>query len=156
MRKVLCRGAIIEETLESLRSAGNHGTEGVVMWLSNGIQSPISIAEIFVPQYSAGELYFEIPPDGMRGLMRYLRAKRLALAVQVHSHPRRAFHSWFDDRDAVPRHVGALSIVVPRFANHVSINNFKRVCAFYRLSGDNHWLRILRNDLSDYFEIETP
>ena len=67
---------------------------------------------------------FHIPPEGMTALYAELRHKRLMVAAQVHSHPQEAFHSKADDRWAIVRHEGALSLVVPHFAQATTLDRF--------------------------------
>jgi hypothetical protein len=76
----------------------------------------------------------------MTALMAHLRARKLGLAAQVHSHPGRAFHSEADDAWASVRHEGALSVVVPNFAAGVNVGNFLQSVATFRLSPDDRWL----------------
>ena len=63
----------------------------------------------------------------------------MLIAAQVHSHPEEAFHSQADDNWAILRHLGALSIVVPYFANQTSVGNFLRQVAIFRLNDANQW-----------------
>lgn len=91
----------------------------------------------------------------MRDLMLHLRDSRQCLAAQVHSHPGRAFHSLYDDHQAVVRHEGALSIVVPRFGKCVTVHNLQRLCAFYRLTHDDAWVRIGREHIPKHLDVAT-
>ena len=56
--------------------------------------------------------------------------------AQVHSHPGEAFHSPADDRWAIPRQVGALSIVLPFFAAGISEETFFEQAAVFTLSNN--------------------
>jgi proteasome lid subunit RPN8/RPN11 len=144
----------VAATLDSLRDAGREGKERVVLWLSSRPATPGStITEIFVPEQIAEVDYFRIPPSGMRALMAHLRAHRLGLAAQVHSHPGRAFHSRADDRWAIVRHQGALSLVVPNFAEAVMAENFCTAIASYRLNPDDQWLEITAVHLPLFLEL---
>jgi hypothetical protein len=68
-----------------------------------------------------------------------LRDRDLMVAAQVHTHPHEAFHSAADDRWAIVRHVGALSLVLPDFAQKTSIDSFLNEAAVFRLSDRNEW-----------------
>ncbi|MHC2297262.1 hypothetical protein ACVJBD_001468 [Rhizobium mongolense] len=72
-------------------------------------------------------------------LLAHLREKRLRVLAQIHSHPGRAFHSEADDEWAIVRHAGALSLVLPRFAQEATVDNFLGLAATYVLSTQNRW-----------------
>ncbi len=132
--------AVVEQTLAFLKDAGTqHDSEGVVLWLGKRSDAGIAVSKAFIPQQIASSDYFHIPPASMTALLRHLGDTRTFIAAQVHSHPRKAFHSHADDTWAIVRHVGALSIVVPDFAATTSIHNFMAKAAAYRLSPDNTW-----------------
>lgn len=143
-----CPARLVEQTLESLRAAGQHGTEGVVLWLARRpLVDGAVIVKAFVPEYTARADVFRIPPSAMTALMTHLRTQRLALAAQVHSHPALAFHSQSDDAWAIVRHEGALSIVVPYFAHGVTADSFLAKTATFRLSSEDRWLPVSPDDL---------
>ncbi|SRR5260370_2496867 len=154
MTLLFCPAPLIDETLEALRDAGRQGKERVVLWLAPRrlMEGPI-IAEIYVPLQEAAEVYFRIPAKGMTALMTHLRARRLALVAQVHSHPGRAFHSRADDEWAVVRHEGGISIVVPRFAAGVTATNFMAKAAVFRLSSEDRWLEVPPADTPQFLQI---
>ncbi|WP_258767898.1 hypothetical protein [Bradyrhizobium arachidis] len=142
---------MVDETLEILRAAGRRGTEGIVLWLARRPLGDGSlIAEAFVPEHTAEVDVFRIPPTGMTALMVHLKARKLALAAQVHSHPAEAFHSRADDAWAIVCHEGALSIVVPQFAKGVTAANFLDRSASFCLSPDDRWLEVPAHDLPQY------
>ncbi|WP_316213766.1 MULTISPECIES: hypothetical protein [unclassified Bradyrhizobium] len=111
------------------------------------------IVEAFIPEYTARADVFRIPPASMTALMVHLRSQKLALAAQVHSHPKLAFHSETDDKWAIVRHEGALSIVVPHFAKGVTAANFIEKTATFRLSAEDRWLPVLPYDLPKHLEL---
>jgi hypothetical protein len=154
MSALRCPAQVVDATIRSLQEAGQSRTERVVLWLAKRPLVPGSAIEVaYVPEQKAAIDYFRIPPASMSALMSHLRANRLALAAQVHSHPHRAFHSQADDKWAIVRHEGALSLVVPYFAAGVTAENFADAIAAYRLSADDRWLEIGRADLPSYFEV---
>lgn len=145
---------MFEDSLLALRSAGRDYNEGVVLWLTLSLREPVHITDLYVPENSSSALHFAISPGAMRDVMRHLRRTRQYVAAQMHSHPGRAFHSERDDEQAIVRHEGALSIVVPRFADRVTTQNAERLCAFYTLTADDAWVRIPRESLTAYLEVE--
>src|SRR5437763_818131 len=90
---------------------------------------------------------FHIPPAGMTALHAELRRGRLMVAAQVHSHPGPAFHSKADDRWAIVRHEGALSLVVPDFAVNTTVSNFLDRSKVYRFSASAEWVLVPRLEL---------
>jgi proteasome lid subunit RPN8/RPN11 len=155
MTMLRCSTALIDQTLESLRAAGRRGTEGVVLWLAKRpLADDAVIVETFVPEHTAEVDVFRIPPSGMSAMMAHLRARKLVLAAQVHSHPAHAFHSKADDAWAIVRHEGALSIVVPYFAAGVTARNFLERSATFRLSNDDRWLPVRPSELPERLELD--
>ena len=154
MNALRCPTPVIEDTLAYLRAAGRDGKECVVLWLTARPVVPGAIvAEAYRPEQQAAMDRFWIPPPAMSALMSHLRTRKLGLAAQVHSHPQRAFHSRADDEWAVVRHEGALSIVVPDFADGVGIDNFLDRIAVFSLSADDRWIDIERAALSQHIEV---
>jgi hypothetical protein len=74
--------------------------------------------------------------------MKKLKATRMMLVAQMHTHPLEAFHSPADDRWAILRHLNAYSIVLPWFASTTSLNNFKTNAATFVLNHSNNWIEI--------------
>lgn len=154
MTALRCPRDLVEETLAHLREAGRDGRECVVFWLTDRPVRPGALVrEAYRPDQHAARDIFRIPPKAMTGLMAHLRARRLSLAVQVHSHPGRAFHSRADDVWAVVRHEGALSIVVPDFAKRIDALTFLSMAATFRLSADDQWVGISHDELFFHLEI---
>jgi hypothetical protein len=150
---ISCPSAVVATTLGMLQDAGAEGCECVVLWLSNRGSGTKCIVEAYRPEQRATENRFWIPEAGMTALMRHLRSAKLSLAAQVHSHPRRAFHSEIDDANAVVRHEGGLSIVVPYFGSELTPATFVEHSAFFSLNGDDKWEVVKRDDVASYFKI---
>jgi proteasome lid subunit RPN8/RPN11 len=137
---------IVESTVTSLRKAGDRQSEGVVLWLACGTPNGRLVTEAYVPEQEASHDFFRIPPESMAALLAHLGQTGSLIAAQVHSHPEEAFHSEADDRWAIVRHVGALSIVVPYFAKQISVGNFLGQVAMFRLNDANQWSELGRGD----------
>jgi proteasome lid subunit RPN8/RPN11 len=130
----------IIETIRLLREA--HGRECVLLWLGRREAGVQRVIEVYRPTQKASSDYFEIPRNGMTELMDRMRAQGLYVASQVHSHPEEAFHSRADDRWAIVRHCGALSIVLPWFATTTTLENFFQTAAVYQLDAMNIWRQL--------------
>ena len=63
----------------------------------------------------ADHVRYRNSPAERQRITRSLAGTGEMIVAQVHSHPRRAFHSPIDDEEAIPRRVGAYSLVVPDF-----------------------------------------
>jgi hypothetical protein len=134
--------AILEDTLAALHAGGAHQCETVVLWLGRRSTSPETVTEVFRPAQVVDRDYFRIPAPAMRDLLRHLRAKELHLLAQVHSHPEEAFHSYADDRWAIVRHIGALSLVVPWFGLQTRADTFLTDVAAFQLDAADQWLPV--------------
>jgi proteasome lid subunit RPN8/RPN11 len=139
-----CPDAFVESTLNFLKEAGLRRQECVVLWLGKRSSTTINIQHCYRPIQRARADQFHIPPEGMAALQAKMRADRLMVAAQVHSHPNEAFHSKADDDWAIVRHEGALSLVVPRFASDTSAVNFFQETKVYRFSNRAKWDEVLR------------
>lgn len=143
MISLTCPAELAGDTIDHLQAAGRRRHERLVLWLtaSPAGQSAV-VDEIYDPEQETAADRFHLPPASMRMLMTHLRARRLRIAAQVHSHPQLAFHSVADDRWAIVRHRGALSLVLPFFASATTIGNFLEEAKTFELSAENHWLEV--------------
>ena len=141
--RVVCPIAVVEKTLSHLREAGKRQCECVVLWLGRRREDEVAVTEAYVPLQVAREDMFHIPSDGMTAIQSHLRANRWMVAAQVHSHPAEAFHSRADDRWAIVRHEGALSLVVPRFASDTVATAFLDFTKVFRFSPNKRWVEVL-------------
>ena len=131
--------SIVAETLSLLQQAGRRSSERVVLWLGRRREEGISVTEAYLPLQEADYDFFHLPPESMHALMTKLRAARVMVAAQVHTHPGEAFHSEADDAWAIVRHVGALSFVVPDFALETDVSTFCQNTSLFVLSEENVW-----------------
>ena len=108
--------AIIGESVRKLRSLSGGYRESVILWTGTHRAEEAMVRRIVVPRQRASALHFDVPLRERLRLARELAGCGEKLLVQLHTHPAEAFHSDTDDRLALPRHTGAISIVVPDFA----------------------------------------
>lgn len=140
MSAVICTFETLRTTIDLLRRGGERGEERVALWLSTAIpRTPAPIVEIYEPDQTAEVDYFRLPPTTMRSLMDHLRATRRRIVAQIHTHPGRAYHSNVDAEWAIVRHVGALSLVLPRFAVTTTPANFLQQVMTYEYSSHGDW-----------------
>jgi proteasome lid subunit RPN8/RPN11 len=112
------------------------------LWLGRRREQAIHVEAVYRPTQTAKADMFHIPPEGMTALYAELRHKRLMVAAQVHSHPQEAFHSKADDRWAIVRHEGALSLVVPHFAQATTLDRFLEDVKIYQFSVGARWVEV--------------
>ena len=63
MNAIRCAAALVDETLDELRTGGRQGIERVVLWLSpRPLSAAPVIVETFVPEQEADVDYFHIRP----------------------------------------------------------------------------------------------
>ena len=136
--EISCEG--IEKSIHLFRDAGKR--ECVLLWLGRREKGVQKIVDVYRPEQIGTVDYFEIPRNGMAALMNRLRVDGLYVVSQVHTHPKKAFHSYADDRWAIVRHVGALSIVLPHFALFTTADNFLQHAAVYQLDDSNDWIEV--------------
>lgn len=139
---VHCSTDHVATTLGYLQEAGAYFHECVVLWLGRPSAEGIDVVSVYRPQQRAAADMFHIPPDSMAALRATMRRGRVMVAAQVHSHPREAFHSLADDRWAIVRHVGALSLVVPEFGAHMSVGKFLERTKVFRFSPAAQWREV--------------
>lgn len=140
-------------TIKFLRAAGRN--ECVLLWLGRREQTSQRVEEVYKPLQEAQFDYFEIPRQGMAELMERLRQNGHYVLSQIHTHPGEAFHSPTDDRWAIVRHTGALSIVLPYFASQSTDRNFIEQAAVFYLDGSNVWRAVKPKQLARRLRI-TP
>jgi len=140
--KILCPSAVVGHTLTHLQEGGHRGCECVVLWLGRRDGDRIIVQEAYRPIHTAEADIFWIASEGMDALKSYLRQKRYMVAAQVHSHPGQAFHSAADDRWAIVRHHGALSLVLPAFALQTTPASFLQEAKVYQLAADDEWVEV--------------
>jgi hypothetical protein len=141
MSTILCTHEVLRTTIAALRHGGEYGEERVALWISGASTRALTaIEEVYEPNQVAEFDYFRLPSVAMRLLMKDLRSTRRRIAAQIHTHPRRAFHSDVDAEWAIIRHVGALSLVLPRFAKTTTPENFLTEVMTYEYSPTGEWV----------------
>ena len=140
--------SVIATTWEALRSYGEQGYEGFVLWMGR-LEGALAIVEVaLVPAQSSirgedGVGYF-VTSDTLFQINRELHRTKRRLIAQVHSHPTEAYHSATDDAYAVVTTEGGFSIVVPNFAAR---DPDPTECAIYRLLG-GRWKELGLRDVN--------
>ena len=153
MNPILVPSSIIDQTLAKLQHVGRRRSECVVLWLGRREDDNIRVEELYVPIQEASYDYFHIPENSMERLFQKIRPQRLMIAAQVHTHPRSAFHSYADDTWAIIRHAGALSLVIPYFAQRTHQKTFVSHTSVFALSSQNVWCKVPKKQITEYYRI---
>lgn len=142
LRYVVPRG-IVAESAGTLRSLSDGRREAVILWTGTPQAEEALVRRIVVPSQRAGVLHFDVSLRERLRIAHQLASCGEKLLVQLHTHPAEAFHSPVDDRLALPRHTGAISIVVPDFAEtwdgdlqQVSVNRHLGAGVWEELDGE--------------------
>lgn len=149
------RPAVWPRTCELLKEPGEHGYEGVVLWLGtvsdeSTAQVVVAVAPRQIAYRSADGCAVEVPPEEIERLVSALGPGQFVLA-RVHTHPTAAYHSPVDDRNLIIGHVGAISIVVPDFAaGAVELS----ACSVNQLQADGAWVELPPSEVARRFRAE--
>ena len=137
--KLIVESKVLAATVSLLKEDGLRSRESVVLWLGRRRAGEVRVVEALRPDHRSGSDFFHIPPASMEALQERLREENLMIGAQVHTHPMEAFHSPVDDRWAIVRHVGALSLVIPYFAQHARAEAFWDGTAMFVMTAEGRW-----------------
>lgn len=144
----------LARTLLFLQAQGRKGHEGVVLWPGRLADGACFISRPIIPRQITGRLYYRIPDDETFRIVREVAEQELVIPIQVHSHPKEAFHSPVDDELAFVQHENAISIVVPEFGT-LSSAEFPDRARFYRLHAGNEWVEMTTGEARAALQFET-
>jgi hypothetical protein len=112
----------------------------MALWAGELDAAVFHVRAVIIPQQQGHRtdhgLAVSVPGEELHRINMWLRAQRLRLIAQIHSHPTAAYHSETDDRYAIVTALGSFSLVVPDFAvRPFALDD----CAAYRLSRRPWW-----------------
>ena len=136
-RELVVPPTVLQGTHDALRRLGEGRREAVVLWA--GAWPPRAVTRMVIPEQHQAFGRFSGTLSARGRLVLDLAAKSEALVAQVHTHPRRAFHSPLDDEEALPRRVGSFSLVIPEFA---AAADLLTGAALYRLEQGGRWTEV--------------
>ena len=120
IREFVIPADICDASDRQLRDAGLDGNERFVLWSGVIRRDRLLVRTMHVPRQTAyrlaNGLCVRIDADELHRLNVWLYENGERLAIQVHSHPTKAFHSDTDDAYPMVTTHGGLSLVVPDFA----------------------------------------
>jgi hypothetical protein len=110
---------VIASTDAALRETGAAQCERFVLWTGSIDGSTFTASTAYHPAQTAYRtadgLCVTVGGDELHRLNMWLYENRQTLAVQVHTHPNRAYHSDTDSTFPIVTELGGLSLVVPDF-----------------------------------------
>jgi hypothetical protein len=125
---------VVERSEQALRKAGAEGYEVFVLWSGREDRSVFEVRTPHVPKQTSyrvnGGLSVRVEGDELHRLNAWLYEAGEMLGVQVHAHPRSAYHSDTDNTYPIVATLGGLSLVAPKFCRR---GLFTRGTALYRL-----------------------
>jgi hypothetical protein len=144
---------VVEQSLEFFRQQGRRGHEGVVLWPATLSESAAIITSPLIPRQITSRLSFTIPHEENFRILEELNRRRMVVPIQIHSHPQEAFHSEADDEYAFIKHEGAISIVIPYFADFPD-RDFLHHAVFFSLSERGIWELLPSNVVAARFTFD--
>lgn len=110
---------VVDHTAAAIRNAGDDGYEVFVLWTGVVQGREFMVRQHHIPRqasrHAAVGACVMVGGDELHRLNVWLLEHRQTLGIQVHSHPRDAYHSETDDAHPIVTLFGGLSIVVPHF-----------------------------------------
>ena len=149
--KYVVPSSILKVSADTLRSLSRGVRESVVLWIGIERASMAFVQRMVVPQQLASAKHFKVPLDERIRIIRELGDSGEKVLAQLHTHPGRAFHSCADDRLALPRHTGAISIVVGDFATDW-VGDLQKASVNCHL-GKGVWNELSSEAVSELFEV---
>lgn len=142
IRLFVIEHGVIDHTIEFLRRVGTQGYEGFVLW--SGYQETADefrFSSAFIPEQKAmitpNGLMVIVEGEALFKINKAVHERNEILGAQVHTHPTSAYHSSTDDHYPLVTLLGALSLVLPDFAQNAPAD--REAWAWYRLVGTGLW-----------------
>src|ERR1043166_8840962 len=130
--------AILSRTFEHFRLCGQGRRECQALWTSAWC-SVQTITDVIHPSHNAHAQGFSLESGWLNKLWIDLADQERGIRVQVHTHPRAAFHSPTDDAFPIIHTPGFLSLVIPNFA--IGPIGF-RDAFLAEINGDGRWCQV--------------
>lgn len=142
----------LRKTHAFMRRAGRERREGWVLWAGNmrSAESFVVTRPIF-PKQESSAVHVVVERDEIERIDRELETTREVLGVQLHTHPTEAFHTTIDAENPIVTKIGALSVVVPDYAE-APFDDFAH-CAVYRHIDGGWEKRMSPNDIKKTFRV---
>jgi hypothetical protein len=107
--------SILDATFALFRECGRGHHECQALWLSPW-RSVSEITKVVHPKHRALGAGFSVDDQWLTTLWLAIARENMGVRIQVHTHPKAAFHSKTDDDYPIIHTPGFLSLVIPDFA----------------------------------------
>lgn len=128
--------------------------EAVVVWIGRLVDDAIAVVDApyapeQIPLQTEDGVGVHIPGEAITRLIMSLEGEERVLA-RLHSHPAEAYHSETDDLNRLISHDGAMSVVVPDFAqNGILLTQ----CSINELAVPGGWRELAVDEVERRFEL---
>jgi hypothetical protein len=130
--------SLLEDTFQKFKDCGAGRQECQVLWLSPWA-SPQVITRVVHSHHSGHADGFQVNDEWLNAFLFELADTGHGVRVQVHTHPRQAFHSETDDTFPIIHTTEFLSLVVPNFGTGVpSLDG----CFLAEISATGAWVAV--------------
>lgn len=155
VRQVYVPRLAVAQAHTFLQQTGRTGNEALAFWVGELDGRAFHVRETLIPKQTAirtrSGVGVRVEAPELHRINVWLYERGYRIMAQLHSHPGEAYHSETDDDFSVSTTAGSVSLVVPNFARFP----FSLIqCAVFRLSANNVWLELLRQDVRDLIIIE--
>jgi hypothetical protein len=145
--------AVLAETAKALRDLSAGWRESVVLWPGRVVtETEAVVTRLLVPEQSTGPLHFNVPLRERLRILGEVTKESEFVLIQLHTHPKQAFHSAADDALAITKHTGAVSIVIPDFGR-LWTGELRTTSVNIHL-GAGRWAELPPADVERLFQIE--
>lgn len=143
---------VIQATADALRRLGQGCSEAVALWQGRVLSdTDAEVTKLIIPKQITGPRHFNVPLEERLRIIDQISNVGEFILVQIHTHPRQAFHSEADDLYAITKHLHAISIVVPYFA--VSWSGSLSETSIHLNLGAGNWRQLSDAEVSDAFQV---
>ncbi len=129
---LLVTPTVLERSRELLDPCRARRIEGCLLWCGYVLDDETCVVATCIrPAQASYATTYEISAESIRQVRLRVRPHRLLLLVQIHSHPKRAFFSKWDEEHALNNRAGALNLIAPNYGDARWIDT-KRFCMVER------------------------
>lgn len=143
---------VLADTVRVLREQSAGRREAVVLWQGRVLDwLTAEVTRLLVPRQDTGPLHFNVPLEERLRILAEVSGAEQFILIQLHTHPREAFHSEADDRLAITKHTGAISVVVADFGTRWT-GDFRETSVNQSLGG-GLWRELSEWEVTNLFEV---
>lgn len=139
---------LLQDTIGPLHDAGEEGFECFALWLAKVTLDSVRIDRVEIPRQMSLHVsegcHVQVEGDELFRVSVMAHSLGLTICAQVHTHPKKAYHSAVDSELPLVTLPGSLSLVIPNFAApSVRLEEW----AAYRFLGAGKWQQLGASDV---------